>query len=770
MYQEARKLLKEGRNIFITGAAGTGKSHLLNLLKKTYGGELVLTASTGIAALNIGGMTLHSYAGLGRAVGAIEHIKAQQGAGAIRRIQNTRLLAIDEISMVSDELLHVTDRIMRMTRQVDKPFGGVQVIFVGDFFQLPPVPSDDEMGNRTQVRYAFMHPIWEEAQIYPLILTTCYRQKDDLAFYKELNKIRVGEPFDREIFARGAEYDAQAVHLFARNDQTDEFNHWQLIGLPPQGQGKFTADDIAEQPWQTKVVARSSRAPKILHIRNGARVMLLVNKDVENGLVNGSLGEVINIDQQKERVWVRFDYEGVEIELKKEEVASMTIGGAKVALRKQIPLVLAWAMSIHKCVHPDTLVDTQEGLLPIKDISDHGVIYTVGGSAKYNNKQKYPRTQCIKITTKHGYTLTATKDHGIAVGAEGRRKNAENICVGDLVRIVRGTQNAKMGKNKLPTIPAGMDCRTVLWKVPKHMNKKLAEFIGLVVADGTLYRGGIRLAKRHKDVVERFAALGQALFGYKARVVGMHNWYYAEINSCLIRAWLTKLGGMLPNRKNIPACILRASLAQQAKFMRGLAEDGTVQRKHGAFSMIELSTSYEAMSVQWQILLLRQGVVSTRKCTVKHNTDKKHKLWRLWIYGLDAAMYAKKIGFVSAIKNKALAGAGGRHKRLHKDLGKTILDPITSIKKVTAETYCVTVPQYGRFVQNGLDGFNSQGMTLPKVMVDISASFAPGMVYVALSRTPTSDGLHVKGLSDSIFLADPQVIEFYKKMEAGYGK
>ena len=143
------------------------------------------------------------------------------------------------------------------------------------------------------------------------------------------------------------------------------------------------------------------------------------------------------------------------------------------------------------------------------------------------------------------------------------------------------------------------------------------------------------------------------------------------------------------------------------------------------------------------------------------------------IGGMTLHSYAglgRAVGAIEHIKAQQGAGAGGRHKRLHKDLGKTILDPITSIKKVTAETYCVTVPQYGRFVQNGLDGFNSQGMTLQKVMVDISASFAPGMVYVALSRTPTSDGLHVKGLSDSIFLADPQVIEFYKKMEAGYGK
>ena len=175
---EAFDIFALGQNIFLTGAAGTGKTFLVNRFIR-YAHEhaivVAITASTGIAATHIGGMTVHSWSGLGirdtLTDDDIDHIISKEYL--VKRFAKTAVLIIDEISMLSGGFLSNLDRILRSARVSPLPFGGIQMVFVGDFFQLPPVSRDSSW-----VEFAFEHPIWRESKIVPCVLQEQYRQKE----------------------------------------------------------------------------------------------------------------------------------------------------------------------------------------------------------------------------------------------------------------------------------------------------------------------------------------------------------------------------------------------------------------------------------------------------------------------------------------------------------------------------------------------------------------------------------------------------------------
>ena len=183
--QLAVEEILKGNNVFITGPAGSGKSYLLSYLKDKIK-NFYLTATTGIAAINIGGITLHSWAGLGiedvPIEKNIESILSARGSNVRRRLLKTDVLAIDEISMLSMETFEKIDKILRVVRDKDEPFGGIQLILFGDFFQLPPVNSDN---------FCFESDVWKEANIKTIYLKEIFRQKNE-RFVELLNNIKYG--------------------------------------------------------------------------------------------------------------------------------------------------------------------------------------------------------------------------------------------------------------------------------------------------------------------------------------------------------------------------------------------------------------------------------------------------------------------------------------------------------------------------------------------------------------------------------------------------
>jgi hypothetical protein len=437
---------------------------------------------------------------------------------------------------------------------------------------------------------------------------------------------------------------------------------------------------------------------------------------------------------------------------------------------------LAYGLSVHKCVHPETLVESQDGLIPIRNLPSSGLIGTPFGPQAYCNRVTYEDSDCVEITTNEGNSITVTLNHKCEAwdGQQYSEKLAGDLVEGDFIRTALF---ASLEPNEDATLPQchGFDTRAAEIEFPSKMSWELAEFLGLCVADGCVHRGGLRLGKRHVEVIDRFDYLAEFLFDIKcvrSQILGMH---VADINSTALRDWLLNLGGCNPKQKHTPECVMRSRMDCHAAFLRGLFEDGTVNVKGGKLDHIEWSTSFPRLLKEVRAMLSRLGIISGR------NSQKKGR-GLLYIYGREAKKFAKSIGFISEFKacrllmevsdntrylvpvspsfiedHRAELGKSNTQNArnrgyLTRSLAERICSPettellrwhhsrIKSIRKVTAPTMCIEVPESHRFMQNGFPWGNSQGSEWPLVMVLLDEY--PGAkqicdrswIYTAISR------------------------------------
>lgn len=343
--QDALDAIRAGENVFITGQAGTGKSFLLNQLRREFR-HMVVTASTGAAAVNVGGTTVHSFAGMGICNKPAETVVMFMNEMRQTLINSTELLAIDEISMISARTLDYFNRVLQLVRGNEEPFGGIQVICIGDFLQLPPV----QQRGKPEEGFAFESEAWEMAEFHPIILEKIYRQ-DDPKFMEVLGRARIGAmlPDDVETitmtdFSIQPENEA-VIQLFAKNQPAIQYNQAklnQLKGSPVQ----FLASDTGKE-HHIKTLDKNCLAPKELYLKPGARVMLVINYDFKRGLINGSMGIVQEINKPMQLVTILFDNDEL-LTIGRCVCGQMEEKGRLLAEREQIPLRLAWAISIHK--------------------------------------------------------------------------------------------------------------------------------------------------------------------------------------------------------------------------------------------------------------------------------------------------------------------------------------------------------------------------------------------------------------------------------------
>ena len=182
---DALNILQTGANVFLTGEPGSGKTHTVNAYVawlRSHGIEPSITASTGIAATHIRGMTIHSWSGLGilNRLTPVDLDRIASKEHVVKRIQKTRVLIIDEVSMLSGTVLEMVDEIAREVRHSDKPFGGIQIVLVGDFFQLPPVSRAG-----TEAHFAFTSSVWRALNPLTCYLTEQHRQDSIRTFERE---------------------------------------------------------------------------------------------------------------------------------------------------------------------------------------------------------------------------------------------------------------------------------------------------------------------------------------------------------------------------------------------------------------------------------------------------------------------------------------------------------------------------------------------------------------------------------------------------------
>lgn len=358
--EDALSILKIGKNVFLTGEPGSGKTHVANLFiawLRARGVEPAITASTGIAATHIGGLTVHSWSGIGikERLTRQDLRKIVENRRVAERVRNAKVLIIDEISMLAAGTLEMIESVCRSVRSDGRPFGGLQVVLVGDFFQLPPVtkrlPPDVVQEEffplaGDPLSFAFNSPVWCELAPAVCYISEQHRQ-DDGEFLGVLSAIRknsVGAVHRALLRTRiAASFPAKATKLFSRNVNVDNINNKELAGL--SGETRSYPIESSGPKELVEHLKRGCLSPEILSLKVGARVMFTKN-DPARRFINGTLGVVAGFSKENFLPIIKTDV-GRTLTAATEEW-HIEDGGNVLARIKQIPLRLAWAITIHK--------------------------------------------------------------------------------------------------------------------------------------------------------------------------------------------------------------------------------------------------------------------------------------------------------------------------------------------------------------------------------------------------------------------------------------
>lgn len=354
MFQEkALAILKAGNNVFLTGSAGTGKTYTLNqFIKylKDHKVPVAVTASTGIAATHMNGTTIHSWSGIGiKNHLTHENLKTLAGKQYLtKNIRKTHILIIDEISMLHRNQLDMINQVLKYIRNSAKPFGGMQVVFAGDFFQLPPVSREQEPSAQ---KFAFMSKAWVEAAPQVCYLTEQYRQtKNELNTI--LNQIRSNEVDESAVQllqeTRFNEHTIEPTKLYSHNADVDGMNEKELNDLEADEEVYFAKK--TGNPKMMESFVKSLIVKEKLVIKKGCKVMFLKN-DHDRGIMNGTIGVVVDFGNDADG---NGPYPMVQLMDKRRVLATPEIWsinnekGTPMVSFEQVPLRLAWAITVHK--------------------------------------------------------------------------------------------------------------------------------------------------------------------------------------------------------------------------------------------------------------------------------------------------------------------------------------------------------------------------------------------------------------------------------------
>lgn len=342
-------ILKTGRNVFLTGSAGTGKTYLLNryiqyLQERDI--KPAITAPTGIAASHIGGMTIHSFFGIGIREEINDYILdlMQQKEFLYRRLGAIKVLIIDEISMVSPELFISIDKILRAFKNSAKPFGGIQLILSGDFFQLPPVSKAAK-----NIKFAWQTGQWKEANLKICYLEEKFRQSDE-SLISILDEIRAGSVSEnsmevfRSCYKKELPAGFKAAKLYTHNEDVDRINKQELEALP--GELKIFTSLSKGSRKNIERILNSSLVVEELKLKKGALVIFIKN-NYEAGYINGTLGKVTGFSKTTGAPIVEI-FSGQKITAEPEDWKYENEKGDLKAIIRQVPLRLAWALTVHK--------------------------------------------------------------------------------------------------------------------------------------------------------------------------------------------------------------------------------------------------------------------------------------------------------------------------------------------------------------------------------------------------------------------------------------
>lgn len=357
------KRVKEGRSVFFTGSGGSGKSFLISIIKKCLPHDKTfITASTGVAASLIGGITLHAFSGVSASAADNdtgdneENMTSKLKAICSRIFENKdklsnwrkcQHLVIDEISMIDGYFFDLLDAVARSVKNNDSPFGGIQLVLSGDFLQLPPVSKY----GQPKKKFTFQSDVWSECIDMTMILSKVKRQTDTV-FINLLEEIRFGkcsektkELLEKNKYKSFEDREILPTKLCTHKDDVELINTRELEKIESEAHS-YKAQDSGDGIGQFKVLNRLCPAAEVFKLKLNAQVILLKNLDVANSLVNGSRGCIVGFTETKMPI-VKF-LNGKKVTIKYDSWSFKINSGGQMATRRQLPLQLAWAISIHK--------------------------------------------------------------------------------------------------------------------------------------------------------------------------------------------------------------------------------------------------------------------------------------------------------------------------------------------------------------------------------------------------------------------------------------
>ena len=346
----------EQQFIFLTGAAGTGKTTLLERVKNQLSLKKMVVAPTGIAALNIGGTTINSAFRIG--FDTIPVITKSKDPRFAKLLRNLELLIIDEVSMVRAPMLDAISQSLKIHRNSEEPFGGVHVLACGDLFQLPPIIKESEerviYEKYNSVYFFDAHSFKDMAKINYFELTESFRQEEDQRFCELLNNIRIGQDLESTInqinsncFDPTLESDF-FMTLTSRKKRAEELNEYKLSHIEGE-------EELIKSKESGDLNENDLPAPRELKIKVGANVMFIKN-DPEGRWVNGTLGTVSEcLDKKKKHIKVKINNKTHKVEREEWNKVRFTYDEDSddvleevISSFKQFPIKLGWAVTIHK--------------------------------------------------------------------------------------------------------------------------------------------------------------------------------------------------------------------------------------------------------------------------------------------------------------------------------------------------------------------------------------------------------------------------------------
>jgi ATP-dependent DNA helicase PIF1 len=340
-------IMAEGKSVFLTGPAGSGKTYVLNQFVKyarSQGKKVAVTASTGLAATHLGGNTIHSWAGIGVHEEVKKYMISEMSKTRRDQIISADILVIDEVSMLHDYRLDMVEEVCRKIREDDQPFGGLQVILCGDFYQLPPINRDEGRSGSFIVN----SEAWENLGPTICYLEEQHRQDDDELLEiltalrnNDLRRRHAEALLERKIYR--TPFDEVVTELYTRNENVDRINQQKLHEM--EGVLHEFVMTHAGRASGVETLMKSCLAPEVLMLKQGAFVMFVKNS-LEKKYVNGTLGTVVNFENLTGNPIIQT--KDGKLVTAKPDTWELRDGEKKIASISQIPLRLAWAITVHK--------------------------------------------------------------------------------------------------------------------------------------------------------------------------------------------------------------------------------------------------------------------------------------------------------------------------------------------------------------------------------------------------------------------------------------